>query len=537
MTWKCDERLLDELQGKILIVFGAGRGGRFIAEMLATAGYTVNFFADNDKAKQGTRLSGVKILAPREIQDIHTPYLILSSILPKEMEMQFRSLGISMERVVDMRSCIRGYVPLFLQPFYEGRILSRDTLRFLVPRDLEMQPLCAFSQTVYDGALLYLRGFFLPATHVAKITVSVNGEPEENLQRIERPDLYKAFFYFDTKRCGFEGVTWIGDVPSVSVKVMVYAHDMSILAAQEASNIPKSEISTLWQYILRKDSEDLQQKIYCLMNEHEAVLRHRSGFALRYCQILYFLGKTDKQWFQAYRTAIEGLETPVMRAWGEEHELPWLLFCRPDFIFQGWHQWRRQRLMQFAQEWFGTEGKVAGKKSARVVILLDGLGNRLLASAVLELSIARELTGRGLDVHILVQDACSPVTANVLPIFSRHPDSSHFSEDHQEFVPISRIYCCKREGYAERMHEAYNIIREIDPAFIIDISGWGTILSAALHENGWPVIRVPLSGYSESAVFDRYISKNKVVCVRENEKYHSIPEELFLKPRFMFRMI
>ncbi len=82
------------LREERFIIFGAGGAGRDARAYLERKGKEVLYLSDNDEAKHGTVVDGLKVLGPKEISS-HGLHVIIASYWAREIALQLRELGIT----------------------------------------------------------------------------------------------------------------------------------------------------------------------------------------------------------------------------------------------------------------------------------------------------------------------------------------------------------------------------------------------------------------------------------------------------------
>lgn len=84
---------MHDLQGKKLILFGAGKsGGCFIEQ---NPGLNFLAVADNDQAKQGGEFHGIPVIAPAQIGETRCDMVVIASVWSKGILEQLDALGLS----------------------------------------------------------------------------------------------------------------------------------------------------------------------------------------------------------------------------------------------------------------------------------------------------------------------------------------------------------------------------------------------------------------------------------------------------------
>jgi hypothetical protein len=81
-----------------IVIFGAGAGGRRAAAHCRRA-RPIQFFADNDVRKHGTRVDGIDVRAPREILESPDVTVVVASIYADEIFQQLVTIGVPPHRI------------------------------------------------------------------------------------------------------------------------------------------------------------------------------------------------------------------------------------------------------------------------------------------------------------------------------------------------------------------------------------------------------------------------------------------------------
>jgi predicted aldo/keto reductase-like oxidoreductase len=82
--------------GKQLVLFGAGVDGKRAWEALSESGIAVSFFCDNSIKLHGTRICGVPVISPNELDGLNDSIVVITSSLHHdEIKSQLDALGVS----------------------------------------------------------------------------------------------------------------------------------------------------------------------------------------------------------------------------------------------------------------------------------------------------------------------------------------------------------------------------------------------------------------------------------------------------------
>lgn len=84
-----------KLTNKKLIVFGAGKGGKFVISTLRVLGLSIEFCLDNDISKYGETVLGVEIRNPKDLKELLSDsiVIIIGSIYFEEIAKQLDQMG------------------------------------------------------------------------------------------------------------------------------------------------------------------------------------------------------------------------------------------------------------------------------------------------------------------------------------------------------------------------------------------------------------------------------------------------------------
>jgi hypothetical protein len=81
-----------------VVIFGAGAGGRRAAAHCRRA-RQIQFFADNDVRKHGTRIDGIDVLPPQAILESPNVTVVVASIYADEIFQQLVAIGVPPHRI------------------------------------------------------------------------------------------------------------------------------------------------------------------------------------------------------------------------------------------------------------------------------------------------------------------------------------------------------------------------------------------------------------------------------------------------------
>jgi hypothetical protein len=81
-----------------VVIFGAGAGGRRAAAHCSRA-RVIQYFADNDAKKHGTRVDGIEVRPPQAILESPDATVVVASIYADEIFKQLVTIGVPPHRI------------------------------------------------------------------------------------------------------------------------------------------------------------------------------------------------------------------------------------------------------------------------------------------------------------------------------------------------------------------------------------------------------------------------------------------------------
>ena len=113
----------------------------------------------------------------------------------------------------------------------------------------------------------------------------------------------------------------------------------------------------------------------------------------------------------------------------------------------------------------------------------------------------------------------------IQPIAPHEQTSEKYKELHKRlFDPKITIIYNQGKSFRERISNFMNQLIEYDPYVVYDFCGEYSFLSPLIHKQFY-VVALQMRGYTSSACFDKYICRDKQLCINENNIYHSVKEE------------
>lgn len=92
--------LLKHLDGKNIVIFGAGKMGEKLSDILQYKGFRIYAFFDNNSKKQGSRFKNISIIKPKKLDD-NTAYIVSieNNVLCEQLVNQLIQMQISEEEI------------------------------------------------------------------------------------------------------------------------------------------------------------------------------------------------------------------------------------------------------------------------------------------------------------------------------------------------------------------------------------------------------------------------------------------------------
>jgi predicted O-methyltransferase YrrM len=76
-----------------IVIFGASTRGEMLLDLFKS-NYNIKYFCDNDESKWGKEINGIKIYAPKALEQDKDVRVVIASELSEEIQMQLREMGI-----------------------------------------------------------------------------------------------------------------------------------------------------------------------------------------------------------------------------------------------------------------------------------------------------------------------------------------------------------------------------------------------------------------------------------------------------------
>lgn len=169
--------------------------------------------------------------------------------------------------------------------------------------------------------------------------------------------------------------------------------------------------------------------------------------------------------------------------------------------------------------------------SNRVAIVTFGLRGKDSSHNGLIVPYANEMVHQGKQVVIFPCDLFRYRYGECIlePIEIIEQDSGFFREEHRElFDPSIKVQYVEGDTIKERISAFINEIEKYSPSVVYDFCGEYAFLSSLYHK-WYTTVSLPMRGYASSGCFDRYVGRNRTLCLKENKKYPFLENEIQLE--------
>lgn len=139
--------------------------------------------------------------------------------------------------------------------------------------------------------------------------------------------------------------------------------------------------------------------------------------------------------------------------------------------------------------------------------------------------IANELSSMGYKVTVFPIDLhrYSYGECFIEPIFPVIKDSALMKQKHGQLLDskIDVVYP-KGSNMRERINHFTGEIYQYNPDVVFDFCGEYAFCSS-IYYDAFPTVALPMRGYASSAWFDKYVARDRQMCMEENRVFRSVP--------------
>lgn len=167
------------------------------------------------------------------------------------------------------------------------------------------------------------------------------------------------------------------------------------------------------------------------------------------------------------------------------------------------------------------------ERNNRVAIIAFGLRGKSSSHNGLIVPYANEMVRQGKQVRIFPCDLLRYKYGEcfIEPLEILQQYSTVFANEHEElFDSQIQIQYVEGDTIKERIQQFVEDIKTFSPKVVYDFCGEYAFLSP-IYWRMYPTVALPMRGYASSACFDKYVGRNKEICLKENEKFPYLDRE------------
>lgn len=244
-------------------------------------------------------------------------------------------------------------------------------------------------------------------------------------------------------------------------------------------------------------------------------------------QILYLADCFDKEFMKLFISNVSQLDNYEARMW-MAFDISIIELNTQSCRYADYYLDKRKLMEDNAFHFYHcTSNKHTRTKNNKVAIVSVRVGSERTSHNQLIIPYANEMARQGKEVTIFPVDLFRYRYEEcfILPIFPRVQKSETYKEIHKRlFDPKITIVYNQGKSFRERISYFMEQLIEYDPYVVYDFCGEYSFLSPLIHKLFY-VVAMPMRGYTSSACFDKYVCRDKQICIHENNIYHSVKEE------------
>lgn len=244
-------------------------------------------------------------------------------------------------------------------------------------------------------------------------------------------------------------------------------------------------------------------------------------------RIMYMSDCFDAELMELFVKCIFQLDNYESRIW-MVYDLSIIEGNEQNCRYQNYYIDKRKLMDENVSHYYNME--VDSKKKSdnnRIAIVSFTLGNERSSHNALIVPYANEMARQGREVTIFPMDLLRYRYGEcfIQPLVPLEQIAENFEWIHEElFIPCVKIVYNQGESIKERICNLINCLIEYNPYVVYDFCGEYSFLSPIICQRFYTVA-LPIRGYASSACFDVYMCRDKQICMKENEYYHSIDTE------------
>lgn len=244
-------------------------------------------------------------------------------------------------------------------------------------------------------------------------------------------------------------------------------------------------------------------------------------------RILYLADCFDKELMELYISNAFQLDNYEARMW-MAYDISMIELNDQSSRYADYYLDKRKLMEENAFHFYHpSSNKRVRTKSNKVAIVAMILGNERYTHNQLIIPYANEMARQGKEVTVFPVDLLRYRYGEcfIQPIFPHEQNSEKHKEIHTKlFDPRVTIIYNQGKSMQERISYLMERLIEYDPYVVYDFCGEYALLSPLIHKLFY-VVALPMRGYASSSCFDKYMCRDKQICITENNIYHSVKEE------------
>lgn len=189
---------------------------------------------------------------------------------------------------------------------------------------------------------------------------------------------------------------------------------------------------------------------------------------------------------------------------------------------------KRQTMRENMEHFVDRAKLVKGEKSPeekRIAVIGFHFDNVVMSHFAFTRPRVNMLSSMGYKVTIFPIDLLrySYRESFMQPIYPLVKDSSLAKPKHEELLdPRIDIVYPQGSTIRERLNHFAREIYRYNPDVVLDFCGEYAFCSS-IYYDAFPTVALPMRGYASSAWFDKYVARDRQLCIEENRVFRSIP--------------
>lgn len=245
-------------------------------------------------------------------------------------------------------------------------------------------------------------------------------------------------------------------------------------------------------------------------------------------RILYEAGCLDKSCAEIMMGCIRGIqddyESRIWLTW----DISIMELENPHIRYDNYFLDKRQLMRENMEHFIYAANFVKGEKDPkrkRIAVIGFHFDNVAMSHFKFTQPVVNELSGMGYKVTIFPIDLLrySYGECFVEPILPVVKDSSLMEQKHRKMLdPGIDIVYPIGSTIKERLNHFAREIYRYNPDVVFDFCGEYAFCSS-IYYDAFPTVALPMRGYASSAWFDKYVARDRQMCVDENRVFRSVP--------------